>query len=69
MKELIDYLNQSGLTGLVRTYMIAVGISFVIVFILIIYMIIKMSRTLNGRKKFMLDFQRRRKKKGKYFNL
>ena len=66
MKELIDYLNQSGLTGLVRTYMIAVGISSVIVFILIIYMIIKMSRTLNGRKKFMLDFKKK-KKKGKHF--
>lgn len=50
MKELIDYLNQSGLTGLVRTYMIAVGISSVIVFIVTIYMIIKMSRALNVRK-------------------
>lgn len=66
MKELIDYLNQSGLTGLVRTYMIAVGISSVIVFILIIYMIIKMSRALNVRKKSMLDFQRRRKNKNDY---
>lgn len=66
MKELIDYLNQSGLTGLVRTYMIAVGISSVIAFIVTIYMIIKMSRALNVRKKSMLDFQRRRKNKNDY---
>lgn len=60
MKELIDYLNQSGLTGLVRTYIIVGGISSVIVFI---WVLIKMSRALNGRKKSMLDFQRRRKKR------
>lgn len=66
MKELIDYLNQSGLTGLVRTYMIAGGILSVIVFIVTIYMIIKMSRALNVRKKSMLDFQRRRKNKNDY---
>lgn len=66
MKELIDYLNQSGLTGLVRTYIIVGGILSVIVFIVTIYMIIKMSRALNVRKKSMLDFQRRRKK-GKHF--
>lgn len=69
MKELIDYLNQSGLTGLVRTYIIVGGISSVIVFILTIWVLIKMSRALNDRKKSMLDFQRRRKKKGKHFNL
>lgn len=63
MKELIDYLNQSGLTGLVRTYIIVGGISSVIVFILTIWVLIKMSRALNGRKKSMLDFQRRRKKR------
>lgn len=63
MKELIDYLNQSGLTGLVRTYIIVGGILSVIVFIVTIYMIIKMSRAINDRKKSMLDFQRRRKKK------
>lgn len=63
MKELIDYLNQSGLTGLVRTYIIVGGILFVIVFIVTIYMIIKMSRAINDRKKSMLDFQRRRKKR------
>ena len=40
MEELIDYLNQSGLTGLVRTYIIVGGISSVIVFIVTIYMII-----------------------------
>ena len=62
MEELIDYLNQSGLTGLVRTYIIVGGISSVIVFIVAIYMIIKMSRALNDRKKSMLDFQRRCKK-------
>nr|DAM69633.1 MAG TPA: hypothetical protein [Caudoviricetes sp.] len=62
MEELIDYLNQSGLTGLVRTYIIVGGISSVIVFIVTIYMIIKMSRALNDRKKSMLDFQRRCKK-------
>lgn len=62
MKELIDYLNQSGLTGLVRTYIIVGGILSVIVFIVTIYMIIKMSRAINDRKKSMLDFQRRRKK-------
>lgn len=62
MKELIDYLNQSGLTGLVRTYIIVGGILSVIVFIVTIYMIIKMSRALNDRKKSMLDFQRRCKK-------
>jgi len=60
MKELIEYLNQSGLTGLVRTYIIVGGISSVIVFI---WVLIKMSRALNGRKKSMLDFQRRRKKR------
>lgn len=63
MKELIDYLNQSGLTGLVRTYIIVGGISSVIVFILTIWVLITMSRALNGRKKSMLDFQRRRKKR------
>lgn len=62
MEELIDYLNQSGLTGLVRTYIIVGGISSVIVFIVTIYMIIKMSRALNDREKSMLDFQRRCKK-------
>lgn len=62
MEELIDYLNQSGLTGLVRTYIIVGGISSAIVFIVTIYMIIKMSRALNDRKKSMLDFQRRCKK-------
>ena len=63
MKELIDYLNQSGLTGLVRTYIIVGGILSVIVFIVTIYMIIKMSRAINDRKKSMLDFQRRHKKR------
>ena len=63
MKELIDYLNQSGLTGLVRTYIIVGGILSVIVFIVTIYMIIKMSRAINDRKKSMLDFQRRCKKR------
>ena len=66
MEELIDYLNQSGLTGLVRTYIIVGGISSVIVFILTIWTFIKMSRALNVRKKSMLDFQRRLKK-GKHF--
>lgn len=66
MEELIDYLNQSGLTGLVRTYIIVGGISSVIVFILTIWTFIKMSRALNVRKKSMLDFQRRCKK-GKHF--
>jgi hypothetical protein len=65
MEELIDYLNQSGLTGLVRTYIIVGGISSVIVFILTIWTFIKMSRALNVREKSMLDFQRRRKKGGK----
>ena len=63
MKVLIYYLNQSGLTGLVRTYIIVGGILSVIVFIVTIYMIIKMSRAINDRKKSMLDFQRRRKKR------
>ena len=53
MKELIDYLNQSGLTGLVRTYMIAVGISSVIVFILIIYT--KMHSVSTGWNLFQKD--------------
>jgi hypothetical protein len=68
MEELIDYLNQSGLTGLVRTYIIVGGISSVIVFILTIWTFIKMSRALNVREKSMLDFQRRRKK-GEKINL
>lgn len=68
MKELIDYLNQSGLTGLVRTYMIAVGISSVIVFILLIWTFIKMSRALNGRKNLCWIFNVGAKK-GKHFNL
>ena len=63
MKELIDFLNQSGLKGLVRTYIIVGGILSVIVFIVTIYMIIKMSRAINDRKKSMFDFQRRRKKR------
>lgn len=45
MEELIDYLNQSGLTGLVRTYIIVGGISSVIVFIVTIYMIMRLMIT------------------------
>jgi len=69
MRELIDYLNQSGLTGLVRIYMIVGGILFIIVFIVAIWTIIKISRhVFNSRKTSMLDFQRRREKRRKYFN-
>ncbi len=48
MNELIDYLNQSGLTGLVRIYMIVGGILFIIVFIAAIWMMIKISRYVVG---------------------
>ena len=69
MKELIDYLNQSGLTGLVRIYMIVGGILFIIVFIVVIWMIIKIScRVFNNRKTSMLDFQRRSEKRKRDFN-
>lgn len=69
MNELIDYLNQSGLTGLVRIYMIVGGILFIIVFIAAIWMMIKISRyVFNTRKTSMLDFQRRREERKKYFN-
>lgn len=51
MRELIDYLNQSGLTELVRIYMIVGGILFIIVFIVAVWMIIKIScRVFNNRK-------------------
>lgn len=69
MKELIDYLNQSGLTGLVRIYMIVGGILFIIVLIVAIWMIIKISyRVFNNRNTSMLDFQRRSKKRKRDFN-
>lgn len=62
MKELIDYLNQSGLTDLVRIYMIVGGILFLAVFLLAIWMIVRISRReFDDRKTSMLNFQRRRK--------
>lgn len=62
MKELIDYLNQSWLTDLVRVYMIVGGILFLAVFLLAICMIVRISRRVfDDRKTSMLNFQRRRK--------
>ena len=49
MKELIDYLNQSGLTGLVRIYMLVGGVLFIIVFIVALWMIIKISYQLRRK--------------------
>lgn len=69
MKELINYLNQSGLTDLVRIYMIIGGILFLVVFFLAIWMIIRISRRVfDNRNTSMLDFKRRREKRRKYFN-
>lgn len=69
MKELIDYLNQSGLTDLVRIYMIVGGILFIAVFILALWVIIKISRRVfNNRRNSMLDFQRRSQGRKNNFN-
>lgn len=69
MKELIDYLNQSGLTDLVRIYMIVGGILFIAVFILALWMIIKISRRVfNNRRNSMLGFQRRSQDRKNNFN-
>ena len=62
MKELIDYLNQSGLTDLVRIYMVVGGILFIAVLAISIWIIVKISkRMFNGRDDAILDFYRRRK--------
>lgn len=69
MKELIDYLNQSGLTDLVRIYMIIGGILFLAVFFLAIWIIVRVSRRVfDNRKTSMLDFKRRREERKKKFN-
>lgn len=69
MKELVDYLNQSGLTDLVRIYMIVGGILFIAVFILALWVIIKISRRVfNNRRNSMLDFQRRSQGRKNNFN-
>ena len=69
MRELIDYLNQSGLTELVRIYMIVGGILFIIVFIVAVWMIIKIScRVFNNRKTSMLDFQCKSEKQRRNLN-
>ena len=41
MKELIDYLNQSGLTDLVRIYMVVGGILFIAVLAISIWIIVR----------------------------
>lgn len=69
MKELIDYLNQSGLTDLVRIYMVVGGILFIAVLAISIWIIVKISkRMFNGRDDAILDFYRRRKKREKEFD-
>lgn len=44
MKDLIDYLNQSGLTDLVRIYMVVGGILFIAVLAISIWIIVKISK-------------------------
>nr|DAK89149.1 MAG TPA: Cell-membrane associated Mucin15 [Caudoviricetes sp.] len=41
MKEFIDYLNQSGLTDLVRIYMVVGGILFIAVLAISIWIIVR----------------------------
>ena len=69
MKDLIDYLNQSGLTDLVRIYMVVGGILFIAVLAISIWIIVKISkRIFNYRDKAILYFYRRRKKREKEFD-
>lgn len=69
MKDLIDYLNQSGLTDLVRIYMVVGGILFIAVLAISIWIIVKISkRMFNDRDDAILDFYRRRKKREKEFD-
>jgi hypothetical protein len=69
MKDLIDYLNQSGLTDLVRIYMVVVGILFIAVLTICIWVIVKISKGMsNDRDDAILDFYRRRKKREKEFD-
>lgn len=69
MKDLIDYLNQSGLTDLVRIYMVVVGILFIAVLTICIWVIVKISKGMsNDSDDAILDFYRRRKKREKEFD-
>lgn len=70
MKDLIDYLNQSGLTDLVRIYMVVGGILFIAVLAISIWIIVKISKRMfnNDRGDAILDFYRRRKKREKEFD-
>lgn len=69
MKDLIDYLNQSGLTDLVRIYMVVGGLLFIAVLAISIWIIVKISkRMFNDRDDAILDFYRRHKKREKEFD-
>lgn len=69
MKELIEYLNQSGLTDLLRIYMVVGGILFLAVFIAVMWMAIRiLRRVFNNREKSILDFQHRSEERRKTFN-
>lgn len=69
MKDLIDYLNQSGLTDLIHIYMVVGGILFIAVLTICIWVIVKISKGMsNDRDDAILDFYRRRKKREKEFD-
>lgn len=63
MEELINYLNQSGITDIIRVYAVVIPIIFIAVFTLTIWLFIKISRTMfKNREDAISDFHCKRAK-------
>lgn len=69
MADLIEYLNQSGFTDLIRLFLIIGGLLFLVVFSLAIWFFIKISRrTFKTREQSMLDYYQHREGRKRTFN-
>lgn len=61
MVDLIEYLNQSGFTDLIRMFLIIGGLLSLVVFSLSIWFFIKISRRIfKHREQSMLDYYQRK---------
>lgn len=68
MVDLIEYLNQSGFTDLIRVFLIIGGLLSLAVFFLAIWFFIKISRSIfKHREQSMLDYYQRREERKRTF--
>ena len=69
MVDLIEYLNQSGFTDLIRMFLIIGGLLSLVVFFLSIWFFIKISRSIfKHMEQSMLDYYQRKEERKRTFN-